>query len=64
MPVRYTAEKLMKILKKDGWYVVNTEGSHYQFEHETKEGKIAVPYHKGDVHPKVATNILKKAGLK
>ena len=64
MPKRYTADELIKMLKKDGWYLVGTVGSHYQFEHATKEGKISIPYHKGTIHPKVATNIIKDAGLK
>ncbi len=63
MPKRYTAEELMKMLKKDGWYLVRVKGSHHLFQHPEKPGTIPVPMHKGDVHPKVATNILKEAGL-
>ncbi|MCL1867857.1 MAG: type II toxin-antitoxin system HicA family toxin [Paludibacter sp.] len=32
----------MKDLKDDGWYLVNYEGSHKQFEHPTKPGKVTV----------------------
>ncbi len=38
MPV--TVRKLLKILKKDGWYIVNQEGSHVQLKHPIKSGKI------------------------
>ena len=33
---------ILKQLKKDGWYLVNTEGSHRQFRHPTKKGKVTV----------------------
>ena len=64
MPKRYTADELIKILKKDGWVLVNIAGSHYQFEHPVKKGKVTVPYHKGVIPPGTAGNILKQAGLK
>ena len=34
--------KILKALKADGWYIVNQEGSHRQFEHPTKSGKVTV----------------------
>ena len=40
MPV--TVRKLLKILKKDGWYIVNQEGSHVQLKHPIKSGKIKI----------------------
>jgi predicted RNA binding protein YcfA (HicA-like mRNA interferase family) len=52
-----------KILKKDGWYVVNVKGSHYQYEHPTKDGKVTVPRHNTDFRLKTAKSILKQAGL-
>jgi len=34
--------KILKDLKADGWYLVNYEGSHRQFEHPVKPGKVTV----------------------
>ena len=34
--------KILHDLKTDGWYIVNCEGSHRQFEHPTKQGKVTV----------------------
>jgi len=34
--------KILNDLKRDGWYIVNNEGSHRQFEHPTKPGKVTV----------------------
>lgn len=52
-----------KILKKDGWYVANVKGSHYQYKHPTKKGKITVPRHNTDLKLKTAKSILEQAGL-
>ena len=62
MPV--TVRKLLKILKKDGWYIVNQEGSHVQLTHPIKSGKITVPNHNGDIAKGTENNIYKQAGLK
>jgi len=59
-----TARELEKSLIKDGWYPVAQVGSHKQFKHPTKQGKITIPQHGGDVNIKTANSILKQAGLK
>jgi len=59
-----TPKKVMKDLKKDGWYITGQEGSHKHFEHPTKKGKVTVPDHNGDLKPKTLNSILKQAGLK
>ena len=40
-----------KILKEDGWYEVSQRGSHHQYKHPTKPGKVTVPEHGGKVKP-------------
>ncbi|MEC3039978.1 type II toxin-antitoxin system HicA family toxin, partial [Bacillus cereus] len=30
----------MKRLKKEGWLIANIEGSHHQFKHPSKVGKV------------------------
>lgn len=59
-----TARELEKSLTKDGWYPVAQVGSHKQFKHPTKPGKITIPQHGGDINTKTASSILKQAGLK
>ncbi len=56
---------VIKQLQDDGWVLQETKGSHRQFEHPDKPGKVTVPGHPGDDVP-VGTlnNILKQAGLK
>ena len=32
----------IRILEKDGWYLAKTRGSHRQFKHPSKTGKVTV----------------------
>lgn len=55
----------LKLLKDDGWYLVVTEGSHRQFKHNTKKGRVTVPGKPGDDLPiGTLTSVLRQAGLK
>ncbi len=56
---------VLKILKEDGWYLVVTEGSHRQYKHTTKKGRVTVPGKPGDDLPIGTLNsVLRQAGLK
>jgi predicted RNA binding protein YcfA (HicA-like mRNA interferase family) len=56
---------LLKALAEDGWRKKNTEGSHRQFVHSTKPGKVTVHGHPSDeVAPGTLRSIMKQAGLK
>ncbi len=56
--------ELEKILFADGWYLKNSRGSHNQYIHKTKPGKVTVPNHSGDLDPVTVKSIFKQAGLK
>ncbi len=56
--------EIEKLLQKDGWYFKNQKGSHCQYIHPTKTGKVTIPKHSGDIHPDTIKSILKQAGLK
>ena len=60
----YTAKELKKIIKQDGWFLIGQTGSHEQYKHTTKKGRVTIPNHKGDINTKTANSILKQAGLK
>ena len=52
------------MLRKDGWDVEASVGSHVQPRHPTKSGKVTVPVHAGDViGPKLLKSILDQADL-
>ena len=56
--------EIERIIKNDGWYLTDVSGSHYQYHHPTKKGKVTIPNHRGDINPRVVNSILKQAGLK
>ncbi|MGP1577606.1 MAG: type II toxin-antitoxin system HicA family toxin, partial [Treponema sp.] len=51
--------------KKDGWYLQSTIGSHYHYVHDSKKGKVTIPFHGNkELSKYVVNSILKQAGLK
>ena len=56
--------EVIKLLKADGWYVFNIRGSHHQFKHPSKPGKVTVPHPKADLPIGTVKSIFKQAGLK
>jgi predicted RNA binding protein YcfA (HicA-like mRNA interferase family) len=57
--------EILRLLSDDGWYLVATRGSHRQFKHATKLGRVTVPGKPGDdLAPGTLNSILKQAGLK
>ena len=57
------ASELEKLIKEDGWIFKTQKGSHRQYVHPTKAGKVTSPWHKGDLDIGTARSIMKQAGL-
>ncbi|ENW4881218.1 type II toxin-antitoxin system HicA family toxin, partial [Neisseria gonorrhoeae] len=55
---------VIALLKQDGWYKVAQSGSHSQYKHPTKKGRVTVPHPKKDLPTGTVKNIYKQAGLK
>jgi predicted RNA binding protein YcfA (HicA-like mRNA interferase family) len=56
---------VLAMLELDGWYLVGTSGSHRQFKHPTKPGRVTVPGKPSDdLAPGTLNSILKQAQLK
>jgi predicted RNA binding protein YcfA (HicA-like mRNA interferase family) len=56
--------ELLRILKKDGWTIDRTRGSHRQLHHPTKPGTVTVSGQASDdVHPKTLKSALRQAQL-
>ena len=55
---------VIRELKKDGWYEVNQAGSHKQFKHAAKNGRVTVPHPKSDIPIGTLKSIEKQAGIK
>ena len=55
---------VIKALEKDGWFEVNQAGSHKQFKHAMKKGRVTVPHPKRDIPIGTLKSIEKQAGIK
>ncbi|MEK7476601.1 MAG: type II toxin-antitoxin system HicA family toxin [Candidatus Coatesbacteria bacterium] len=56
--------EVLVLLREDGWYLVVVEGSHRQFKHATKQGRVTVAGKPGDdLAPGTLNSILKQADL-
>ena len=56
---------IIKLIEKDGWYHVETKGSHRQYKHKTKQGRVTIAGHPNDdLAPGTINSILKQAKLK
>jgi predicted RNA binding protein YcfA (HicA-like mRNA interferase family) len=57
--------EVIRMIESDGWVLVATKGSHRQFKHPAKPGRITVPAHLNDeLKPGTLNSVLKQAGLK
>ncbi len=59
-----SSRELIRLLNRDGWVEVAQKGSHKQFKHATKPGRVTVPHPVKDVKPGTLASILRQAGLK
>lgn len=56
--------ELIKKLEEDGWFLVATRGSHRQFKHPTKAGRVTIAGKSSDdLAPGTLKSILKQAKL-
>jgi predicted RNA binding protein YcfA (HicA-like mRNA interferase family) len=56
---------ILRRLAEDGWLLASMRGSHRQFKHPTKQGRVTVPGKASDdVAPGTLASILKQAKLK
>lgn len=57
--------EVLRLLLDDGWTLVATRGSHRQFKHPTKPGRVTVPGKPSDdLAAGTLNSILKQSGLK
>jgi predicted RNA binding protein YcfA (HicA-like mRNA interferase family) len=63
MPTR--VKDAIELILNDGWYEVTTKGSHRQFKHPIKKGRVTIAGKPSqDLAPGTFNSILKQAGLK
>jgi predicted RNA binding protein YcfA (HicA-like mRNA interferase family) len=57
------SRQVIRKLEADGWYEVRQKGSHKQFKHGTKPGRVTVPSPKKDIPAGTLRSIAKQAGI-
>lgn len=57
------SRSIISALEADGWYQVGQKGSHRQFKHPTKPGRVTVPHPTKDMPKGTLGSIAKQAGL-
>jgi predicted RNA binding protein YcfA (HicA-like mRNA interferase family) len=59
------AKQIERIIRKDGWVLKSQKGSHQQFVHPTKKGKVTIAIHsKREINTKTLKSIFNQAGIK
>jgi predicted RNA binding protein YcfA (HicA-like mRNA interferase family) len=58
------SREIIRRLKEDGWFEVAQVGSHKQFKHPAKPGRVTVPAPRRDVPLGTLRSIEKQAGIK
>ncbi|MFI5400568.1 MAG: type II toxin-antitoxin system HicA family toxin [SAR324 cluster bacterium] len=54
---------VIKRLEGEGWFLVSTRGSHRQYKHPFKPGRVTVAGHPSDdIHPATLRSIFRQAG--
>lgn len=55
---------VIRLIESDGWYLVETKGSHRQYKHPAKPGRVTIAGHPGDdLAPGTFNSVLKQAQL-
>lgn len=57
--------EIIKMIENDGWFLVATKGSHRQYKHPEKSGRITIAGHPSeDLAPGTMNSIVKQAHIK
>lgn len=60
-----TVRDAIRLIEQDGWRLVATKGSHRQFKHPSKAGRVTIAGKMSDdLAPGTWNSIVKQAGLK
>ena len=56
---------VLRIIHEDGWYLVAQHGSHRQFKHPEKRGRVTIAGHPSEeMDEGTSKRIFKQAGIK
>ncbi len=56
---------VIRLIERDGWFLVATRGSHRQYKPQTKAGRVTIAGKPSDdMAPGTLNSVLKQSGLK
>ncbi|MGA2499405.1 MAG: type II toxin-antitoxin system HicA family toxin [Tepidisphaeraceae bacterium] len=58
------SRELNRMLERDGWQLAAAKGSHHQYKHPVKAGRVTVPHPKKDLPLGTVRGVLRQAGLR
>lgn len=58
------SREMIRMIEEDGWYLVAVKGSHHQYKHPSKPGRVTIKHPDSDLPKGTINSILKPAGLK
>ncbi|MBL8672886.1 MAG: type II toxin-antitoxin system HicA family toxin [Alphaproteobacteria bacterium] len=64
MPKSRSSREVILALRHGGWVEVAQQGSHKQFKHPSRPGRVTVPHPVKDLKPGTIASIEKQAGIK
>jgi predicted RNA binding protein YcfA (HicA-like mRNA interferase family) len=56
-------QEIERTILNDGWTLKTIKGSHHQYVHPIKPGKVTIPCRSGDIALVIIKSILKQAGI-
>ena len=60
---RVTAREAERAILRDGWVHTGGTGSHHQYRHPTKSGRLTLSFHSSEIlTPKTLGSMLRQAG--
>jgi predicted RNA binding protein YcfA (HicA-like mRNA interferase family) len=57
------SREIIRAIEADGWREVGRKGSHVQFKHPTKPGRVTVPHPNKDIAIGTLRSIERQAGI-
>lgn len=58
------SKQVIQCLESEGWYLDRVKGSHHQFKHPVKPGRVTVKHPDSDIPAGTLHSIQKQAGWK
>jgi predicted RNA binding protein YcfA (HicA-like mRNA interferase family) len=60
--IHMDSKEIIRRLEKEGWVRVAQKGSHAQYKHPERKGRVTIPHPRKDIKPATLHSIEKQAG--